>query len=431
MGSARLRVAKNLFGDMRHAFTFRLADEAAVHDRCASAVDQRQREVKALIGLTAEEAQTIQEVVSSAAARVERASLDREQVTSRISAFSVPFTAIATAVFSVYILPRVPPYGRLASTLVLLAALLATVAGAVMYIFALPAASRDMELGPISHKRDAILDVLDDWVLFLLVNWIYISVVTTAWGAARSPVKQSWVWELLFAGAIIPFAAALCIALTAVTISILETRRETRQNKYNINDILLLMLLKLATDAQKTVDRWYEPKCRRLLVQRLESDARRIELSFSQAARGIHGTGAAQPVRGYGKKIAAALRRLEQDVALAAGPPHIARVRDRLCSGLLAATQGDWASLSGVDPGSVVNSFLRRLRPRLFNFLFFGSLTLGLLWLSQDENWRSAAIPAATAMGIAAVFAILSPAESVTQRAQEVLDRTFGPLLGS
>jgi hypothetical protein len=420
MSTPHLKVTRNVFEHMRSAFMFGRG-EAHVDDRCASKANKRRMEVQALAGLTTGETRIIQDAVGSAATRMEIANIAGEQLASRTSAFSVPFTAMTVAILSVYALPQVRPYGGLDSVLVLLAALLATVVGSVMYLFSLPTIPRNVKIG-------SILDVLDDWLLFLFVSWIYISIATAAWKSMRSPTRQSWTWEVLFAGSIIPFAAVLSIALTAVTIGLLDMRRESRQNHYSINDFLILALLELATDAQGIVDRWYEPKSRRFMVQRLESAARSLEIGFSRAAQGIHGTGAAEPMREHGRRIAAALRRLEQYVALAAGPSHITKVRDGLCSGLLAAAQGDWASLSGTDPGSAVNSFFRRLWPRLLRLLFFGGATVGLLWLSQDENWRSAAIPAAIAMGVSAVLAIVSPAEDVTKRAQEVFDRTFGPL---
>jgi hypothetical protein len=113
---------------------------------------------------------------------------------------------------------------------------------------------------------------------------------------------------------------------------------------------------------------------------------------------------------------------------LAAGPFDVTKVRDALCSGIVAASQGDWTALTGIDPGSAVRSVIRRMWPRVSGFVFFSGLTVVLLWASTDESWRNLALAAAIPLGLSAVFSLVSPSNDATKRAQEVFDKAFSPL---
>jgi hypothetical protein len=428
MSTTHLRVTRNLLVYMGPAFLFSRGEGTQGRDWWTPAIQQRIRDVQALEGLTSEERRLVRGAVAGATNRVEKATAAAKKSASHASALSVPLTALTVAAGSVYLLPKVMPYDFLRSILVLLAALVATMLGTIVFLFSLPPAPKKTNARSISDSIGSILHVAGDWIPFLFVGWLYASIAVTAWEAARSPMRRSWVWEVAFAGAIIPLVAAVSIALTAVTVAVVEARRESHQIRYVVNDALVLILMDLAIEAQNTIRQWHDPQARRRLVQRIESAAQKIETSFSYTARSLHGLDAAQAIRELGRRVAAGLRRHEQHVALAAGPLQVTKVRDALCSGLLAAAQGDWTNLSGVEPGSAVGSFLRGLWPRLLRFLFFGTATAGLLWLSQDTNWRSAAIAAAIPLGLSAVLSLLSPGEDVTKRAQDVLDRTFSPL---
>lgn len=427
---AQLTATQNVIGLFRLALTFGGNERARSREgtRQADAEYGRSREVEALRGLTASEVDAIKDAVIGAAGRIEKARQAGETMVSRTSALSVTFVWLTVAVVSVYALPEVRPYSFAGSVAVFVAALGASLLGAVLFLLSLPPVPRIPTASQPKQRIKLYLDVLPDWALFLFVVWLYISSVARALDVVRSPDRHSWMWEVLLAGAAIPFSALLGVVAAVLLAAVVEGRREAQQARYVVNDVLVLVLLDLAWDAQRAIDLWYEPKGRRLLSKRLESAAQRIEVSFSRSARAVHGPTAGRQIREQGQRIAAALRRHEWHITLASGPSDVARVRDALCSGLVAAVQGDWPSLSGVEPGSAVRSFLARLWPRLGPFLLFGGAAALLLWLSRDERWASLALAGAIPLGISAVLSIISPSNEVTKRAQEVLDNTFSPL---
>ena len=426
---AQLTATRNVIRYFRLALTFGgTTEHLQMSARRAAVENDRRKQIETLAGLTANDVDTIKDPAVAAAVRIDQARQAGEKLVSRTSALSVAFVSLIVALLSVYVLPHVRPYSFAGSVAVLVAALGATLLGAVLFLFSLPPVPKISTSSSLDHRIKLYLDVLPDWVFFLFVSWLYLSSVARAFEAVRSPGRHSWIWEVLLVGAAVPLSALIGVILAVLLAGAIEGRREAQQIRYVVNDVLILVLLDLANDAQRTIDLWHEPRNRRLLSRRLESAAERIEVTFSRSARGLHGPTAGRHVREQGQRIAAALRQHEWQIALAAGPSDVVMVRDALCSGLVAAVQGDWRGLSGVDPGSAVLSFLARLWPRLGPFLFFGGAAALLLWLSRDERWTSIAIAGAIPLAISAILSLMSPSNDVTKRAQDILDRTFSPL---
>lgn len=424
---AQLTTTRNVIRYFRLALTFGGVREEE-NERYDAVILERTEKIETLEGLSAHDIQAISNGVAEAAVRIERARDKDDRLASRTSALCVTLVLLIVAVLSVYALPHTPSYGLGGSIAVLLAALCATLVGAFYFLFSLPRLPRIPLRASFAERTRSCLDVLPDWILFVVVVWVYGSIAITALRTIRSPDRHHWIWEVLLVGAAVPLSALLGTVVAVVVAGVAGGRKDAQLRGYVLNDALIVMLMDLAYEAQRTIPVWYSPRRRRRLLQLLESAARRVEVLFLRAARSVHGASAAPQVRDQGRRIAAALRQHERSVALAAGPSQIARVRDALCSGFVAAAEGDWPSLSNVDPESAVRSLLGRLMPRVGPFLLFGGACGLLLWLSRDERWTTIALAGAIPLGLSAILSLLSPREDVTRRTQDVLDKAFSPL---
>jgi hypothetical protein len=308
-----------------------------------------------------------------------------------------------------------------------LGGVIAIAAGAAISLFFMPNAFKGVRAeGSSGNKFLIVSGMLLDYVFGIGLLLVYGFIAFQVWHIARSATARGWGWELAFVAAIAPFALMFGMLIAAIVGAIRESRINARQARYVLNDYLILMLLDSAVAAKVTVDRWYDPKERASLVRRLESAARDTECSFANAARRVGGRSTAQSIRNLGRRIAAGLRRYEEVAAVAANRDEVRKVQDGICKGILAVAKGDWEAFAHIEPAAARASVFRRLRPRLWGFLVFGGVATALVLWSRGTTWSPLAITVAIPLALSALLTLVSPDRNVTERIENVFDKTFG-----
>ncbi len=223
-----------------------------------------------------------------------------------------------------------------------------------------------------THDADAVREEQNDRRRSLVRGGVALLLLLPIVAVGMSFLRgsdQSFIVELLCISPLVSIAAALFTSLTGIAIRLTRPYWSRKATRFLPADVLLLEFVNLAFFTQESRDQYGSVVIRDRLLLAIETASDMAEYLFPgrhrSALRGDHVT--QNWCRVQSSNIAAALRKHKESVLYASSAKDFDRIAESLCSGLVAAAQGDWQALTLI-PGapatkSRIKSVARYLLP--------------------------------------------------------------------